>query len=104
VHTAVRPWFATGASVIAVTLQRILATALATQPAAASATAFSAKVSRAGATDVPDLSRKTTMIAVSPPTDTANPLDTITAAAFFASDVGAEGGVVTERNSESRCG
>ena len=86
------------------TAQQILATALATQPAAASATAFSANVSRAAATDVPKLSRKTTMVAVSPPTDTANPRDTRNRCRFFTSDVGAEGGVVTERNSESRCG
>jgi hypothetical protein len=43
---------------------------LAAEPAAASATTFSANITSAGATDVPDLSRKTAMVAV--PTDTAD--------------------------------
>jgi hypothetical protein len=54
-----------------VTAQQTIATALAAQPAAASATAFSANISRTAVTDVPDLSRKTAMVAVDPPTDTA---------------------------------
>jgi len=48
--------------------QQTIATALAAQPAAA-ATAFTAKVSSAEVTDVPDLSRKSAMVAVSPSVD-----------------------------------
>ena len=48
--------------------QRTIATALAAQPAA-TATAFSAKVSSAEVSDVPDLSRTTAMVAVSPSVD-----------------------------------
>jgi hypothetical protein len=51
-----------------VTAQQTLAAALATQPAAAAATAFGAKVSSAKVTDVPVLSRKTALVAVSVPT------------------------------------
>jgi hypothetical protein len=53
-----------------VSAQQTIATALATEPAP-SATAVTAKVSSAAASDVPDLSRKSTMVAVSPSTDTA---------------------------------
>jgi hypothetical protein len=85
-----------------VTAQQILATALATQPPAASATAFSANVSRAAATDVPKLSRKTAMVAVSPPTDTANPLDTVTAAA--SSQATSEQKAVSSQNEIAKAG
>jgi hypothetical protein len=51
--------------------QQTIATALATQPAAA-ATALSAKVSSPAVTDVPKLSRKTALVAVGPHTDTAD--------------------------------
>jgi hypothetical protein len=51
-----------------VSAQQTIATALAAQPAPVSATAFNA-------TDVPDLPRKTAMVAVSPPADTADAPD-----------------------------
>jgi hypothetical protein len=51
-----------------------LGQALAAQPAAA-ATTFSANISSADVTDVPDLSRKTAMVAVSPSTDAVDAPD-----------------------------
>ena len=65
-----------------VTAQQTLATALAAQPAPAAATAFIASVSGADVTAVPDLSGKTAMIAVDPPTDAADAPDIDTAAAL----------------------
>jgi hypothetical protein len=59
-----------------VSAQQVIATALAAQPAPASATAFSTKVASAEVTDVPDLSRKTSMVAVDPPTDAGDANET----------------------------
>ncbi len=77
-----------------VTAQQTLATALAAQPAPAAATALSAKVSGAQVTDVPDLSRKSGMVAVDPPADTA---DIDTAAASLATTSEEKKAVPTEK-------
>ena len=58
-----------------VSAQQTIATALAAQPDP-TATAFSAKVASPDATAVPDLSRKTAMVAVNPSTDTTTTADT----------------------------
>lgn len=59
-----------------VTAQQTIATALATQPDPAVATAFNATVAGGEVTDVPDVSRKTAMVAVSPSEETAETPDT----------------------------
>jgi hypothetical protein len=58
--------------------QQTIATALAATPNA-SMTTLSAKVSPAEVTDVPDLSRKTAMVAVSPSADTTDAVETTSA-------------------------
>jgi hypothetical protein len=78
-----------------VTAQQTLATALAAQPAASSATTFSAKISGAQVTDVPDLSRKTAMVALDAPADTADAPDP--AAASLATTSEEEKAVPTEK-------
>jgi hypothetical protein len=58
-----------------VSAQQTIATALAAQPDPAASTAFSANLATAEVTDVPDLSRMTAMVGVSPSTDTADASD-----------------------------
>lgn len=70
-----------------VSAQQTIATALAAQPAPAAATTFSANVSTGEATDVPDLSRKTAMVAVSQPSDTDAAEATATASVDDATEV-----------------